>query len=211
MALDLADKVQADIVIGTDPDSDRVGIAVRDLNNPIGLFNIHFPRAKIFFNKDLADANRTMATEIEEAKNQFDEISKFQIKGLIEKQLDFFKEQATLKNITIETNLKDAVTVNTNIILTEILVSNLFLNAIRHNVKNGKILLQLTNHELIISNTGSSTAINSETLFNRFSKSNSSQKGNGLGLAIVKKIADQNNWEITYSYINNLHTFLVKF
>ena len=31
MALDLADKINADIVIGTDPDSDRLGIAVRDL------------------------------------------------------------------------------------------------------------------------------------------------------------------------------------
>ncbi len=144
-------------------------------------------------------------------KNQFDEISSFQIKGLIEKQLDFFKEQATLKNITIETNLKDPVPVNTNITLTEILVSNLFLNAIRHNIENGKISLQLMHHKLIISNTGSSTAINSETLFNRFYKSNSSKKGNGLGLAIVKKIADLNNWKITYSYTNNLHTFLVKF
>ncbi|MCL4150755.1 UNVERIFIED_CONTAM: hypothetical protein GTU68_053020 [Idotea baltica] len=36
MALDLAKKVDADIVIGTDPDSDRVGIAVRDLNDFIG-------------------------------------------------------------------------------------------------------------------------------------------------------------------------------
>ncbi|MCF6182426.1 HAMP domain-containing sensor histidine kinase [Lutibacter sp.] len=144
-------------------------------------------------------------------KNQFDEISSFQIKGLIEKQLDFFKEQATLKNITIEINLKDAVPVNTNITLTEVLVSNLFLNAIRHNILNGKIMLQLVGHKLVISNTGSPIAINSKSLFNRFSKSNSSKKGNGLGLAIVKKIADLNNWEITYSYSNSLHTFSVIF
>ncbi len=30
MALELADKVKADLVIGTDPDSDRIGVAVRD-------------------------------------------------------------------------------------------------------------------------------------------------------------------------------------
>ena len=30
MALDLAEKEQADIVIGTDPDGDRLGIAVRN-------------------------------------------------------------------------------------------------------------------------------------------------------------------------------------
>ncbi len=39
MALDLANTVQGDIVIGTDPDSDRVGIAVRNLDNELVLLN----------------------------------------------------------------------------------------------------------------------------------------------------------------------------
>jgi len=39
MALELAEEVNADIVIGTDPDSDRLGIAVRDLNGKMLLLN----------------------------------------------------------------------------------------------------------------------------------------------------------------------------
>ena len=39
MALELAEQVKADIVIGTDPDSDRVGVAVRDLNNNMIILN----------------------------------------------------------------------------------------------------------------------------------------------------------------------------
>ncbi len=39
MAVDLANKVGADIVLGTDPDSDRIGIAVRDLNGKMKLLN----------------------------------------------------------------------------------------------------------------------------------------------------------------------------
>ncbi|AXG71825.1 phosphoglucomutase [Kordia sp. SMS9] len=39
MALALAEKVHADIVIGTDPDSDRLGIAVRDLEGNMILLN----------------------------------------------------------------------------------------------------------------------------------------------------------------------------
>ena len=39
MALDLANEVQADIVIGTDPDCDRLGIAVRDFDNKMVLLN----------------------------------------------------------------------------------------------------------------------------------------------------------------------------
>jgi len=39
MAVDLANKTNADIVIGTDPDSDRLGIAVRDLDGNMKLLN----------------------------------------------------------------------------------------------------------------------------------------------------------------------------
>ncbi|MDM1354269.1 phospho-sugar mutase [Myroides marinus] len=39
MALKLADETGADIVIGTDPDSDRIGIAVRDLDGNMRLLN----------------------------------------------------------------------------------------------------------------------------------------------------------------------------
>jgi phosphomannomutase len=39
MALNLAKETNADIVIGTDPDSDRLGIAVRDLNNKMVILN----------------------------------------------------------------------------------------------------------------------------------------------------------------------------
>jgi len=39
MAVDLANKTNADIVIGTDPDSDRLGIAVRDLEGNMKLLN----------------------------------------------------------------------------------------------------------------------------------------------------------------------------
>ena len=39
MATDLADKINADIVIGTDPDCDRLGIAVRDLEGNMKLLN----------------------------------------------------------------------------------------------------------------------------------------------------------------------------
>ncbi len=39
MATDLADKINADIVIGTDPDADRLGIAVRDFNGHMVLLN----------------------------------------------------------------------------------------------------------------------------------------------------------------------------
>lgn len=60
MAMELADKIKADIVIGTDPDSDRLGIAVRDLNGKLVLLN----------------GNQTMAIMIDFLLNQWHQMGK---------------------------------------------------------------------------------------------------------------------------------------
>jgi len=130
---------------------------------------------------------------------------------LIEKNLDFFTEQASAKNLTIKLNLSEKVKVESNPVLAEILISNLFINAIRHNVTNGQLLIELNNHSVKFSNSGQFQPLNSKNLFNRFSKMNPSDQGNGLGLAIVKKITKNNNWKINYSYATNLHCFSVNF
>ncbi|CAL2080978.1 phospho-sugar mutase [Tenacibaculum sp. 190524A02b] len=39
MAMDLATKIDADIVLGTDPDSDRIGVAVKDMEGKVKLLN----------------------------------------------------------------------------------------------------------------------------------------------------------------------------
>ena len=129
----------------------------------------------------------------------------------IEKHFDFFTEQAKAKNLIIKTEMNEAVAVKSNPVLAEILISNLFLNAIRHNVSDGQVLVTLSDHSLTFSNTGQSQTLVADKLFNRFSKSNPSDQGNGLGLAIIKKIADLNNWKISYSFANNLHSFSVAF
>jgi hypothetical protein len=129
----------------------------------------------------------------------------------IEKHFDFFTEQAKAKYLIIKTDMKEAVTVKSNPVLAEILISNLFLNAIRHNVSGGKVLVTLSNHSLTFSNTGLLQLLGADKLFNRFSKSNPSEQGNGLGLAIIKKIAELNKWKISYSFTNNLHSFSLAF
>ncbi len=144
-------------------------------------------------------------------KNQFDKTEIFSIKELIKNQLVFFMEQAEQKKIEIKINLQNDFTINANIGLTEILVNNLLLNAIQHNIKNGEIFISLSKQKLIVTNTGKADELNKEKLFSRFSKSHSSKQGNGLGLAIVKSIADVNNWTIAYSYSKNLHSFLLQF
>lgn len=129
----------------------------------------------------------------------------------IEKHLDFFTEQAQSKNLTITTNLSNILSIKGNKALAEVLLNNLFLNAIRHNVKNGIIEIVTENSALRFINTGPETPLAEQTIFNRFSKVNPSSQGNGLGLAIIKKICDISHWDIHYSFNNSLHIFEVAF
>lgn len=129
----------------------------------------------------------------------------------LKKHLDFFTEQANAKNLTIITEFTSTLSIIGNPALTEVLINNLFLNAIRHNEKNGKIIITTLENELIFLNSGQNTPLKIEKLFNRFSKTNPSSQGNGLGLAIIKKITELNRWEISYTFDNNLHSFIVKF
>jgi signal transduction histidine kinase len=129
----------------------------------------------------------------------------------LKKNLDFFTEQAKAKNISIETELSTSLQIDCNPVLAEVLVNNLFLNALRHNYQNGTIHIHISGRTLVFQNTGPQNALDIERLFNRFSKSNPSSPGNGLGLAIVKKIVELNHWHISYSFAENLHVFTIVF
>ncbi|HLS10697.1 MAG TPA: phospho-sugar mutase [Flavobacteriaceae bacterium] len=65
MAIDLANKTQADVVMGTDPDSDRIGIAVRDEDGKMVLLNGNQAMAiKTYFLLDqLKKKNKTKGNE----------------------------------------------------------------------------------------------------------------------------------------------------
>lgn len=129
----------------------------------------------------------------------------------VTKHLDFFTEQAMAKNISIATEFMENITVEGNPELVEIMINNLFLNAIRHNVEGGRIVIFISNKLLSFSNTGGPSPLDDTKIFSRFAKLNSSVPGNGLGLAIVKKVAELNGWQITYRFSENLHRFAVNF
>lgn len=133
------------------------------------------------------------------------------LKDLIEKMLGFFTEQAHEKHISITLDTAAAGESSSNPVLAEIVISNLLLNAIRHNIEHGRIHLSLEKNSLSISNTGPSSGLNADKLFLRFSRSGTVSHGSGLGLAIIKKIADLNSWNIFYTYRENLHVFTLVF
>lgn len=133
------------------------------------------------------------------------------LNNYLKKNLEFFSEQAKAKNLTIVIELNGILELESNPALVEILINNLFLNAIRHNIPDGKIIIITGNRSVTFSNSGNKNPLIIDKLFGRFSKADPSSQGNGLGLAIIKKIATQNNWDIAYSFENDLHNFTVTF
>src|SRR5690606_5964457 len=104
----------------------------------------------------------------------------------IQKNIDFFTEQANSKKIIIKIESDGDVKIKSNPVLADVLINNLFLNSIKHNNSGGKILISTTKNSLTFSNSGQATLLNNDSLFNRFSKTNPSEGGTGLGLAIIK-------------------------
>ena len=93
--------------------------------------------------------------------------------------------------------------------LADILLNNLFSNAIRHNHNGGTIAVLLYPNSLQLINTGKDIELD-DKLFERFAKSTASE-GMGLGLAITKQICALYGFVISYQRKDQKHCFTVVF
>ena len=117
-----------------------------------------------------------------------------------------------LGDLTLSTELPDhAIIVNANRALLESLISNLVINAVRHNKPHGTIRIVLNTTSLSVENTSDEAALDESTIFSRFHHTQSHTEGNGLGLAIVKSVCDYHSWHIAYAYAHALHRFTITF
>lgn len=116
------------------------------------------------------------------------------------------------EGITVHTDLGALpVQVEANRTLLESLINNLIINAVRHNVKDGKIFISVTDRRLTIANTSAEAGLDEQLLFSRFYRPSEKVQGNGLGLAIAKAICEYHGWHIHYIYKEGLHRFTVSF
>jgi len=152
-----------------------------------------------------------LLTRIE--NHEFKNFETINLKDLLGNQIENFADIFQHKNIDLRFDLTENPEIQGNYYLLETLSSNLFSNAIKHNLAvDGKIIIQLSTKYFTISNPGQKTNIAPSNLFERFKKGQSaSSTSTGLGLAIAKQICVYHNFEISYNYKQNLHTFIVKF
>lgn len=146
----------------------------------------------------------SLLTKIE--NHEFGNSQTVNLSRLISESIDEFREFIIFNKLNIETQIQENVTIKLHPALAEILWTNLFQNAIKHNIENGIINVQLTHEKLIVSNTGEPLSVDPAQLFERFRKDNQSSSSIGLGLSIIERIAEQNQLDIEYKNENDRHT-----
>ncbi len=93
--------------------------------------------------------------------------------------------------------------------LLNILINNLWINAIKYNLdEGGFIRVTIDNESFSIENTSYLPKIEKQFIFERFKKESTSGSL-GVGLSLIKKIVDFFNWQITYSYKDGVHKFKI--
>lgn len=155
--------------------------------------------------------NRTLLflTKIENAQGL--ENKPVSLNEVVEKVMVELEDIASFKEVNLNLNEYDTLSVEMDPELARVIVSNLLRNAIFYNSPQGKVWIEIADGSLKISNTGQKLSLDDQRVFNRFQKQKNQSEGTGLGLAIVKAIADLYGFGITYSFENSLHNFQVNF
>ncbi|QIL41413.1 sensor histidine kinase [Pedobacter sp. HDW13] len=130
------------------------------------------------------------------------------LKEMVEAKGRQFQELLEKDGLTLTEKLMP-VEIKMSRYLADILLNNLFSNAVRHNVTGGYINIQLNQQALTISNSGKPRQLQTK-IFDRFSKSVDSE-GMGLGLAITKQICNLYGFRIDYEEEKGEHVFVVYF
>ena len=128
-----------------------------------------------------------------------------QLKELLKMQIENFEDIIEMKNLRLKADLTSDPAVQGSRYLLEVMFSNLFNNAIKHNVENGFINIELEENLVRISNSGLEPKVSTDKLFERFRKGNPAAGSTGLGLAIIKQICQIHDFEIKYSFNKNCH------
>lgn len=142
--------------------------------------------------------------------SQFDISENILLNNVIGQSCEMLEEHFYQKNIKVHSSREVEVFISGNMSLTEVLINNLIVNAIRHTTQNGFIDMKLMDSSFQIVNSGTAK-LNEDFLFKRFSRLSTDSNGSGLGLAIIYEICKFQNWEIIYTFEKNQHIFTVNF
>ena len=150
-----------------------------------------------------------LLTRIE--NREFREQEQVPFHELLQEQLEQLREMADMRGLALPPPELEPVYINMNRGLAEVLVSNLLVNAIRHNHEGGHIQVLLQKEKLCVSNTGEALIGPADKLFGRFMSGDNASGSLGIGLALVKRICDLYGLAPSYRYTDGTHRLCIAF
>jgi len=160
--------------------------------------------------KNLSKLNKSLLLLAKIENGQFNEQAQIDFLPLIQEKINEFADWWSKRQIRTTIQLQQSM-VQCNAQLATILFNNLFSNATQHNIPGGEIHIHLSNTAFTITNTGIASPLNTQKIFTRFYKQDSSAN-HGLGLSIVKQVCDSSAFTCSYSFsAPQTHSFTVLF
>jgi len=156
--------------------------------------------------KRLSNLNKNLLLLTKIKNKQYSTDKSVTVNSIIQDKIEEFKPLLNQNNINVVYNNTSDLSVKLNPNLLGIMLNNLISNAIKHNVENGEINIDISEKQLQICNTGKGNTLTNKTIFRRFTKENSHSYG--LGLSIVKEICDTHQLSINYIK-NGKHCFII--
>jgi signal transduction histidine kinase len=156
--------------------------------------------------KKLSRLNQSLLLLTKIENQQFDLKNQIDLKSKITQKINQFSELWDSYLIKSHIELNESY-INMSPELLDILLNNLFSNAINHNITPGFIQIELNKRSFIIQNKGSNDKLDDTRLFSRFYKATINSKSNGLGLSIVNQICKVSKIDLSYKFQSDLHSF----
>jgi signal transduction histidine kinase len=160
--------------------------------------------------KKLSRLSESLALLTKIENHEFKNSQEIDLSEMIQESIESFREFTDLQHLSVETAIEDHVKINIHPVLADILWTNLYHNAIRHNIEKGTIRISLQKDLLKISNNGENLSFDPELLFERFKKADQNSNSIGLGLSIIKRICDQLGYQISYTNDNGWHSIEIR-
>lgn len=158
----------------------------------------------------LSKLNKSLLIMSRIDNGQYSDIKTLGLSVYVDKYIENLSEVYSYMKIKVEYKKYCDFIIDMNDTLAEMLVTNLLKNAFVHNFEGGHIKVVVNKDNLVVSNSGESKALDSNIIFSRFYQGNKKEGSTGLGLAIVKQICDVSSLEISYLFVDTMHTFIVK-
>lgn len=153
----------------------------------------------------LAKMNQTLLLLTKIENYQFGARAKVDLSLLVREKLMLWDAFIQHKGIALSQQIAPGVEVFVNSHLADVLLNNLLTNAIKHNMAEGEIGVELTRQALAIRNTGRPPTMPVAQLWERFRKDSINPDSLGLGLALVAKICETSGFRAEYNFEKGWH------